>query len=123
MTRAREQSPAEAAASGGQSHAEASAEGGQSRAEAAGEGGQSRAEAAGEGGYVAAVILVLGAFLVVYWPVITGLVHDWSTDDNYSHGFFIVPLALYFAWERRAAIAGPPVRPPAVGLAIVGSRL
>lgn len=25
----------------------------------------------------------------------------WSTDDNYSHGFLIVPIAVYFAWERR----------------------
>lgn len=49
--------------------------------------------------------LVLGGLLLVYWPVITGLVDAWSTDDNYSHGFFIVPLAAYFAWERRRAFA------------------
>jgi exosortase len=72
---------------------------------------------------LAAVALVLGALLVVYWPVITGLVRDWSTDDNYSHGFFIVPLALYFAWERRAVLAAAPVRPSVLGLVVVAASL
>jgi exosortase len=76
-----------------------------------------------ESGQLAAVTLVLGALLVVYWPVITGLVRDWSTDDNYSHGFFIVPLALYFAWERRAAIAAAPVRPSLLGVVAVAVSL
>ena len=66
---------------------------------------------------------MLGALLVVYWSVIRGLVSAWSTDDNYSHGFFIVPLALYFAWERRRAIAAAPVRPSPLGLIVVAASL
>jgi exosortase len=68
---------------------------------------------------LAAAGLVLGALLVVYWSVITGLISDWSTDDNYSHGFFIVPLAVYFAWERRAKIAATPIAPSWFGLVVV----
>ena len=45
---------------------------------------------------------MLGALLLTYWSVLVSLVGAWYTDDNYSHGFFIVPLAVYFAWERRA---------------------
>jgi exosortase len=70
-----------------------------------------------------AVGLVLAALLVVYWSVIVGLVDAWSDDDNYSHGFFIVPLALYFAWERRRAIAAAPVRPSMVGAVVVAGCL
>lgn len=70
-----------------------------------------------------AVGLVLGAMLALYWSVINGLVTAWSTDDNYSHGFFIVPLALYFAWERRAAILASPHRPTLFGLVLVGGSL
>ena len=70
-----------------------------------------------------AVGLVLAALLVVYWSVIAGLVDAWSHDDNYSHGFFIVPLALYFAWERRRAIAAAPVRPSMVGAVVVAGCL
>ena len=67
----------------------------------------------------AAAGIVLVALLAVYWSVISGLISDWSTDDNYSHGFFIVPLALYFAWERRAKIAATPVEPSLLGLVVV----
>lgn len=72
---------------------------------------------------LAAAALVLGGLLLVYWGVLAGLVEAWSTDDNYSHGFFIVPLAAYFAWERRRAFAAAPVRPAWVGLVVVAGSL
>ncbi len=75
------------------------------------------------GQQIAAVGLVLGALLVVYWSVIAGLIDAWSTDDNYSHGFFIVPLALFFGWERRRAILAAPYRPTMFGLVVVGGSL
>ena len=59
----------------------------------------------------------------VYWDVLSSLVAQWSSDDNYSHGFFVVPLALYFAWERRAALRDAPVRPSPVGLFLVAGSL
>jgi len=66
---------------------------------------------------------VLGALVMVYWSILRGLISAWSTDDNYSHGFFIVPLALYFAWERRRAIAAAPVRPSLFGVLVVAGSL
>jgi exosortase len=67
--------------------------------------------------------LVLGALVLVYWSVIASLISAWSTDDNYSHGFFIVPLALYFAWERRNVVAATPHRPSLFGLVVVAGSL
>lgn len=58
-------------------------------------------------------------FVLLFWPAIVDLVTDWSTDDNYSHGFFIVPLALYFLWERRERLAAIPPAPSVTGLAVV----
>ena len=81
------------------------------------------AVASGADGQLIAIILVLGALLLVYWSVLTSLVQAWATDDNYSHGFFIVPLALYFAWERRQRIAATPIRPSLFGLVIVAGSL
>jgi exosortase len=66
---------------------------------------------------------VLAALFITYWNVLVELVRAWSTDDNYSHGFFIVPLALYFAWGRRKALAAAPVRGSWVGLVIVAGSL
>jgi exosortase A len=70
-----------------------------------------------------AIGLVLGALLLLYWPVISSLVDAWSTDDNYSHGFFIVPLALYFAWERRDKIIASPQQSSLFGLVVVAGSL
>ena len=65
----------------------------------------------------------MGGLLLVYWGIIDGLIGAWSTDDNYSHGFFIVPLAGYFAWERRRAFAAMPIRPSSLGLIVVAGSL
>ena len=61
--------------------------------------------------------------VLVYWNVLYGLVGAWYTDDNYSHGFFIAPLAGYFAWERRADFAKTPIKPAAFGLVVVAGSL
>lgn len=73
---------------------------------------------------LAAGLLVAAGFVLLYWRVIAKLVEAWSTDDNYSHGFFIVPLALYFAWERRHRFRSVPANPSMFGLVVVlGSML
>jgi len=66
-----------------------------------------------------AALLVAAGFGLLYWPVIVKLVSDWYHDDNYSHGFLIVPLALYFVWERREKLRAIPVTPSALGLIVV----
>jgi exosortase len=70
-----------------------------------------------------AVAAALASFGVLYSHVITKLVHDWATDDNYSHGFLIVPVSLYFAWERRARLAALPRRPSIFGWLVVAGSL
>jgi exosortase len=39
--------------------------------------------------------------IIAYFPVLYDLVIDWSTDDNYSHGFLVPLVAGYFLWRRR----------------------
>jgi exosortase len=67
--------------------------------------------------------LIAAGFVLVYWEVIAKLVMAWYTDDNYSHGFLIVPIALYLAWERRARFQAAEARPSAFGLVVVGASL
>lgn len=59
------------------------------------------------------------AFLVLYWDVIRKLVYDWSHDENNSHGFFIVPIAVYFAWERRQTLIALTPKPSVFGLVVI----
>ena len=68
------------------------------------------------------LLLVSAAWL--YKDVVTRLVSDWYNDDNYSHGFLIVPLALFFAYERRQQFRSTPSRPmTASGLVVVAGSL
>ena len=62
---------------------------------------------------VAHVIAIVACFALLYRGVIVKLVSDWATDDNYSHGFLIVPIALYLAWERRDKLRCAAARSPA----------
>lgn len=66
------------------------------------------------------VACVLAAVVLwMYGGVVSSLVKQWASDDNYSHGFFVVPLALFFAWERRDALRTAPLRPSVAGLALL----
>jgi exosortase len=65
-----------------------------------------------------------GSVALVYAPVFSRLIRDWRTDDNYSHGFLIVPLAVFFAWQRRAELRREPARPaPVAGLILIAGSL
>ncbi len=66
-------------------------------------------------GALAAVLL---AFAALYWGVARQLVSEWG-GENFSHGFLIVPIALFFVWERRHALSAEEPRPSIVGLLVV----
>jgi len=66
---------------------------------------------------VAAAVAI--GFALLYWQVFVKLVMDWYNDDNYSHGFLIVPIALYFAWERRSKLKAAVQKPSVLGLVVV----
>lgn len=72
---------------------------------------------------ITACLLAAVAFLVLYHQVLLKLVHDWATDDNYSHGFLIVPIAAYLIWERRAKLAAMAAEPSHWGLVLVVGSL
>jgi exosortase len=67
------------------------------------------------------LVVLAGAWL--YSSVVAGLVRDWFHDENYSHGFLVLPLAGYFVWERRARLRALRPRPGPVGLIVVLASL
>ena len=62
--------------------------------------------------------LVLAAFGVLYRNVLVELVGNWGGED-FSHGYLIVPIALYFIWDRRARLSTAPSRPSSLGLLVL----
>ena len=72
---------------------------------------------------IAASLAAVVSFGLLYGPVLIRLVDDWLNDDNYSHGLLVIPLAAYFAWERRERLAATPERPARLGLLVIAGSL
>jgi exosortase len=73
--------------------------------------------------HVGAALIVCAGVVWLYGGALSSLVSQWASDDDYSHGFFVIPLAAFFAWERRAALARAESRPGIEGLLLLGVSL
>jgi hypothetical protein len=52
--------------------------------------------------------LVTSLFLWSYWPTLVGLVQEWYRVPDYSHGFLVIPISIYFLWISRDHFIGSP---------------
>jgi exosortase len=68
----------------------------------------------------ALTLALVGIALGVYAPILYHMAGHWAAVEDYSHGFLVAPLALFFAWERRGALRGARVAPSWWGLAPLG---
>jgi exosortase len=60
-------------------------------------------------------ILLIG----VYFPILSKLVLQWSTDDDVSHGFFVPLVAGYIAWQRREKLLNMEWKPAWWGIGLL----
>ncbi|MBW2072850.1 MAG: VPLPA-CTERM-specific exosortase XrtD [Deltaproteobacteria bacterium] len=74
-------------------------------------------------------VVLLGCLLGAYWGILQGLVHQWLSNDDYSHGLLIVPIAGWLVWRKREELGQAAVRSDwrglllllaAVGIYVVG---
>ena len=72
---------------------------------------------------VTGAVALSASLLWLYAGVARGLVAQWANDEDYSHGFFVLPLALYFVWERRHQLSEAVARPSALGLFVLAGSL
>lgn len=72
---------------------------------------------------VAAIAAVVVSIAALYTSTLASLARQWASDDDFSHGFFVIPLAAYFIWERRAAFANAPTKPSMLGLLLTAVSL
>jgi exosortase len=52
---------------------------------------------------------VMGLTAAVYAPILYHLVRHWKIVPDYSHGFLVAPLSVYFAWEHKRELARTPI--------------
>jgi len=71
---------------------------------------------------IATIGAVLGAFFWSYRPTFQWLIRRWETEPDYSHGYLVAPIAIWFLWMRRDRFPFASVEPAIMGgLAIVAA--
>lgn len=68
---------------------------------------------------IAMATALVVALAVLYFPFITKLVIDWGDNEDYSHGYFIPFMSLYFVYSKRKALSEIEVKPNSFGLLLV----
>ncbi len=68
-------------------------------------------------------LLLEGLVLILYAPVIRGLVQQWWDDPNYGHGLLVPLFVAYLLWRDRSRWLSVPLRPSDYGLPILWSAL
>ena len=65
---------------------------------------------------LACLLVLLAALLGLYYPVLVAMAHDWSTNDNYSHGFFIPLFSGYMVFAMKVELRNISLWPANWGL-------
>lgn len=67
---------------------------------------------------------LVGATILLYAPTLSYLFYDWWHNADYSHGFFVPPIAAFFLWRKRQVLRSLQARPSRLGLLVVlGSQV
>ena len=56
---------------------------------------------------------------ILYYDVFAKLMHDWVNLPDFSHGFFIPFISLYFVWERKNRLHEIPPTPSILGVGVL----
>jgi exosortase len=60
---------------------------------------------------VAGAAGLLVASTWAYWPTLVEMVGQWLNQPDYSHGFLVLPLAIFFLWSRRGQLRTTDLHP------------
>ncbi|HHI97485.1 MAG TPA: exosortase [Thermodesulfatator atlanticus] len=73
--------------------------------------------------YLAALLVFFFALILLYFPVLKGLVYDWWHDPNYSHGFLLPLFSGYLIWVKKEELSALPFRGSWWGMLLVAAGL
>jgi exosortase A len=74
--------------------------------------------------WASVLVAALACFFLLFRAEATAAVGVWLTSTAYGHCFFVLPIALWLAWERRAAASGlAPAPTPWPALAVLPCAL
>lgn len=64
-------------------------------------------------------VVLIALILWIYAPVLWKLCHQWWTDPNFSHGFFVPAFSLFVAWQKRKELQALLPAPSSWGLPLI----
>ncbi len=64
-------------------------------------------------------LMISGLILTLYWDVFDILITVWNSTEEYSHGFMIPVISLYFLWQKKALIQAEKFTPSWAGIVII----
>lgn len=47
------------------------------------------------------IVILFVLILLLFAPVLFGLINIWYTSPDYSHGFFVLPIVIFMLWRKR----------------------
>ena len=64
-------------------------------------------------------LVMVAAFVWSYWPTLVDMVAQWIRQPDYSHGFLVLPIALFFLWSRRSSFPRGNLHPSLIGVLLL----
>ncbi len=49
-------------------------------------------------------IVLLGCFVICFYPAFEMLFYKWENSEDYTHAFFVVPIIFYIVWQKRSIL-------------------
>ncbi len=50
------------------------------------------------------LLLFIVLLLILFAPTVTKLIKIWYNDSEYTHGFLVMPVAIFFVWQKRESL-------------------
>lgn len=72
--------------------------------------------------YIQIAVITI-SFCILFNQTIMKLITDWSTNDNYSHGFLIPFITAYMIWQKKAELSELLVKPSNWGLLFIAGGM
>jgi len=69
------------------------------------------------------IAILVALSLWMYWGTLVHLVHQWVSDQNFSHGFFVPLFSAFVIWQDRQRLARIQSRPAWSGLVVLAAGL
>jgi len=67
----------------------------------------------------AGTALLVALAIWIYWRILAKLVFDWWLLPDFSHGFLVLPFALYLVWQKRKKLSAIQLAPSWTGIAVI----